>query len=63
MENFKNYIGAIIGLIVGIVLVACRVLGVVIAILTIVGCAWLGNYVQKNKESLKENLKKFIDKI
>lgn len=63
MENFKNYIGVIIGLIVGIVLVTCRVLDVVIAILTIVGCAWLGNYVQKNKETLKENLKKFIDKI
>ena len=63
MENFKNYIGAIIGVIIGILLVAFRVWEFLIAVVTIVGLGWLGAYVQKNKETIKEKLKNFIDKI
>ena len=67
MEEIKNFImkyrGAIIGIIVAIVLLATRLYDVIIGILLILAGAFVGNYVQLNKDEVKAKLKKFIDKL
>lgn len=67
MDEIKNFImkyrGAIIGIIVAIVLLATRLYDVIIGILLILAGAFVGNYVQLNKDEVKAKLKKFIDKM
>ncbi|MBQ9267091.1 MAG: hypothetical protein IJ217_02260 [Clostridia bacterium] len=63
MEKIKEWIGAIIGVIVGILFVVFGLWYPALVIGIIVGFAYLGNYAQKNKGELKEKLKNFIDKI
>lgn len=67
MEDFKKiiskYIGAIIGIIVAIVILATRLYNVIVGILLILAGAFIGNYVQQNKDDVKAKLKKFIDKM
>ena len=67
LEEIKKFLlkykGGIIGGIIAIIFVftgllrLCVVLGVII-----IGFI-IGNYIQKNKELVKENLKKFIDRF
>lgn len=67
MDDFKKFInqykGAIIGIIIAIVLLATRLYDVIIGILLILAGAFVGNYVQQNKDDVKAKLKKFIDKM
>ena len=67
MEEIKNFImkyrGAIIGIIIAIVLLATRLYDVIMGILLILAGAFVGNYVQLNKDEVKAKLKKFIDKM
>ncbi len=67
MDDFKKFInqykGAIIGIIIAIVLLATRLYDVIIGILLILAGAFVGNYVQQNKDEVKAKLKKFIDKM
>lgn len=67
MEDFKNFInkyrGAIIGIIVAIVILATRLYALIVGILLILAGAFIGNYVQQNKEDVKAKLKKFIDRM
>ena len=67
MKEFKDFImenrGAIIGIIIAIILLATKLYTVIIGILVIIAGAFLGNYVQKNKDTVKEKLNKFIDKM
>ena len=67
MEDFQKfisqYIGAIIGVIVAIVILATRLYNVIVGILLILAGAFIGNYVQQNKDDVKTKLKKFIDKM
>ncbi len=67
MNNIKEFIskyrGALIGGAIGIICVIFNLHTVLVAILVIVACALLGNYVQHNKEMVKEKLKAFIDKL
>ena len=67
MDDFKKFInqykGAIIGVIIAIVLLATRLYDVIIGILIILAGAFVGNYVQQNKDDVKTKLKKFIDKM
>ena len=64
MDDFKKFInqykGAIIGVIIAIVLLATRLYDVIIGILIILAGAFVGNYVQQNKDDVKAKLKKFI---
>ena len=59
MESLKNfwsqYKGAIIGVIVAILILCTKLYDVIIAI--------VGNYIQQNKDSVKEKLKEFIDRL
>ncbi len=67
MDDFKKFInqykGAIIGIIIAIVLLATKLYDVIIGILLILSGAFVGNYVQQNKDEVKAKLKKFIDKM
>ena len=71
MDNFKvfcdKYGGAIIGFLIGLalaILLFCTDLyKVVIGIFIVIVCIYFGNYIQRNKESVKEKTKKFIDKL
>ena len=67
MEDFANFlkrhIGAIIGGIIAIVLACTNLYRLMIAVVFIVFGIWAGNYVQKNKETVKEKLKNIIDKM
>ena len=67
MEKVKqfliNFRGAIIGGIVAIIALLLNLHKVVIIILIVIAGILLGNYVQHNKELVKEKLKSYIDKL
>ena len=67
MENFKDfwnqYKGAIIGIIVSILILITRLHDLILAIVILALGAFIGNYIQQNKEDVKTKLKKFIDKM
>lgn len=63
IEFIKKYRGAIIGIIIAILIYLTKLYDVIIAILLISTCAFIGNYVQKNKYNVKEKIKSFIDKL
>lgn len=66
-DEFKNfcmkYKGAILGAFIAIILVFTGILDAIIVLGIIVLGMILGNYVQRNKEIVKEKLKNFIDKF
>ncbi len=63
-NNFwlKN-LGAIIGIIIGAILACTKLYRVVIIIMAVIGGAYIGKYIQYNKEEAKDKMKKFIDKL
>ena len=67
MESFKEflskYLGAIIGVIVAILILCTRLYELMIGIVLILMGAFVGNYVQKNKDEVKIKLKDFIDRL
>lgn len=67
MEELKKFInqykGAIIGIIIAIVILATRLYALIVGILLIIAGAFIGNYIQQNKEDVKNSLKKFIDRM
>ena len=67
MEKIKQFLidyrGAIIGGIVAIVALLLNLHKVLIVILIVIAGILLGNYVQHNKELVKEKLKTYIDKL
>ena len=62
-EFWNNYKGAIIGIIVAILILVTRLHDLILAIVVLVLGAFIGNYVQQNKEDVKAKLKTFIDKM
>ncbi len=67
MDDLKKvlgkYCGAIIGIIVAIIILATRLYDLIIGILVILAGAFIGNYVQQNKDDVKTKLKNWIDKM
>ena len=67
MEDIKNFLskykGTIIGVIVAIIILATRLYEVIVGILLILAGAFVGNYIQQNKDEVKDKTKKFIDKM
>ena len=67
MNNFKDfwnqYKGAIIGVILAILILITGLDKLILAIVVLFLGAFIGNYVQRNKEDVKVKLKKFIDKM
>ena len=67
MNGFKDsitqYRGAIIGVIIAILILVTRLHDLILAIVVLVLGAFIGNYVQQNKDFVKTKLKSFIDKM
>ena len=63
VEFFKRNLGALIGLVIGIVMVVCGLSYFVVNLSIMIGFALLGRYFQYHKEAVKEKLKLWIDKI
>lgn len=67
MNDFKKFIsqyrGAIIGVIIAIIILATRLYALIVGVLLILAGAFIGNYVQQNKDDVKTKLKKFIDRM
>ena len=66
MNGFKDfwnqYKGAIIGIAIAILILITRLHDLILAVVVLVLGAFIGNYVQQNKEDVKAKLKSFIDK-
>ncbi len=62
-EFIRQYKGAIIGLIVGIVILITGLDKLIIGLVVVAIGVVVGNYVQRNKEDVKAKLKKFIDRM
>jgi uncharacterized membrane protein len=67
MEGFKQfwnqYRGAIIGIVIAILILITRLHDLILAIVILVLGAFIGNYVQYNKDLVKTKLKGFIDRM
>ena len=67
MDEIKKFImqyrGAIIGVVIAIIVLATRLYNLIVGILLILAGAFIGNYVQQNKDEVKTKLKSFIDKM
>lgn len=67
MEDFKKFMaqygGMVIGIIVAIVLLCTQLYKLIIGIILVFVCGYVGNYIQHNKFEVKEKLKTFIDKL
>ena len=67
MEGFKEfwnqYRGAIIGIVIAILILITRLHDLILAIVVLVLGAFIGNYVQYNKDLVKSKLKSFIDRM
>ena len=67
MNGFKDFItqyrGAIIGVIIAILILVTRLHDLILAIVVLGLGAFIGNYVQQNKDFVKTKLKSFIDKM
>lgn len=67
MNGIKDFItqyrGAIIGVIIAILILVTRLHDLILAIVVLVLGAFIGNYVQQNKDFVKTKLKSFIDKM
>lgn len=67
MDGFKSFLseygGAIIGGIIAILILCTGLYKLIVGIILIALGIFIGNYVQKNKEEVKEKIKNFVDKI
>ncbi len=63
LEVLKKYRGAIIGGIIALVALLLNFHKVLLWILIIIAGIVIGNYVQNNKEFVKEKIKSYIDKL
>ena len=62
-EFWEKFKGAIIGLIVEILILVTRLHDLILAVVILFLGAFIGNYVQQNKDYVKSKLKSFIDKM
>ena len=67
MDDFKKFMsqygGMIIGAIIAIILLCTQLYKLIIGIILVFICAYIGNYIQRNKLEVKEKLKNFIDRL
>lgn len=67
MEGFKGfwdqYKGAIIGIAIAILILITRLHDLILGLVVIILGAFIGNYVQNNKDFVKTKLKDFIDRM
>lgn len=67
MNDFKNFLieyrGAIIGAFIALIALILGFYKVLLWILVILAGIFVGNYVQHNKEFVKDKLKSYIDRL
>jgi len=63
MDFWDKYKGAIIGGIIALLLFATGLVKFFVGIIMIVLGVFIGNYIQKNKDDVKEKLRNFIDRF
>lgn len=67
MEEIKNFLikykGAIIGGIVAVLILCTGFYKLMIGIILIGMGIYFGNYIQQNKDEVKDRIKSFIDKL
>ena len=67
MDGFKEfwnqYRGAIIGIVIAILILITRLHDLILAIVVLLLGAFIGNYVQYNKDLVKSKIKSFIDRM
>jgi len=62
-EFCNKYLGIIIGIAVASLIIILGFTEIVVYIAIIVSFAYLGRYIQKNKEKVKETIKSFVDRL
>ncbi len=62
-EFVDKYMGMIIGIIIALLLIAFNMIYAIECIIIVVALGWFGSYVQKNRDTVKDKLKVFIDKF
>jgi len=62
-EFWNNYKGAILGVVVALLIIMTKLYQLIVAIILIALGAFLGNYIQQNKQIVKDRLKNFIDRF
>ena len=62
-DFFINYRGAIIGGLIAVVILILRLHLLILWIAVLVLGIFVGNYIQHNKDSVKDKLKYYIDKL
>lgn len=62
-EFIDKYLGMIIGIIIALIAIAFGFVYVLECIAIVIFAGWLGKYIQNNKETVKEKLKNFIDRL
>lgn len=67
MEEIKNFLikykGAIIGGIIAVLILCTGFYKLMIGIILIGMGIYFGNYIQQNKDEVKDRIKSFIDKL
>ena len=67
MEEIKNFFikfrGAIIGAIISILILCTGFYKLIVGIILICIGIYVGNYIQLNKDTVKDKIKNFIDKL
>lgn len=67
MDDLKKFMaqygGLVIGVVVAILLMCTQLYRLIIGIILVFVCGYIGNYIQHNKIDVKEKLKNFIDKL
>ena len=63
MNGFKDFWSQYKGAIIGILILITRLHDLILAIVVLFLGAFIGNYVQQNKDYVKTKLKNFIDKM
>ena len=67
MNSFKDFVtkyrGAIIGVIIAILILCTKIYELILAVVLLFIGAIVGNYIQQNKDDVKEKLKNFIDRL
>lgn len=62
-DFFMKYRGAIIGALIGLLILCTGFYKLIIGIILVCIGIYVGNYIQINKNDVKEKIKNFIDKL
>lgn len=62
-DIWNNYKGAIIGIIIAVIIIITKFYELIMSVILIFIGAIAGNYIQQNKEDVKDKIKGFIDRF